>query len=111
LPVFLLRLLQKVNGAQCQQLSLAVLLAWLEPSYQTKTQWPPGGCRQGGPPGRWSDLAFVWAKPRRCSAFLGPGAPQGESLVQPGNLANSVALEPVALVLLAPFIQPGPSRR
>jgi hypothetical protein len=27
LPVFLLRLLQKVNGAQCQQLSLAVLLA------------------------------------------------------------------------------------
>jgi hypothetical protein len=33
LPVFLLRLLQKVNGAQCQQLSLAVLLAWLEPSY------------------------------------------------------------------------------
>jgi hypothetical protein len=34
LPVFLLRLLQKVNGAQCQQLSLAFLLAWLEPSYQ-----------------------------------------------------------------------------
>jgi hypothetical protein len=33
LPVFLLRLLQKVNGAQCQQLSLAVLLAWLEPSW------------------------------------------------------------------------------
>jgi hypothetical protein len=33
LPVLLLRLLQKVNGAQCQQLSLAVLLAWLEPSY------------------------------------------------------------------------------
>jgi hypothetical protein len=31
LPVFVLRLLQKVNGAQCQQLSLAVLLAWLEP--------------------------------------------------------------------------------
>ena len=30
--LFLLRLLQKVNGAQCQQLSLAVLLAWLEPS-------------------------------------------------------------------------------
>jgi hypothetical protein len=25
---------KKVNGAQCQQLSLAVLLAWLEPSYQ-----------------------------------------------------------------------------
>jgi hypothetical protein len=34
LPVFLLRLLQSVNGAQCQPLSLAVLLAWLEPSYQ-----------------------------------------------------------------------------
>ena len=34
LPVFSLRLLQKVNGAQCQQLSLAVLLAWLKPSYQ-----------------------------------------------------------------------------
>jgi hypothetical protein len=33
-----------------------------------------------------------------------PGAPQGESLVQPGDLAKSVALEPVALVLLAPFI-------
>jgi hypothetical protein len=36
LPVFLLRLLQKFNGAQYQQLSLAVLLAWSEPSYQ---QW------------------------------------------------------------------------
>ena len=34
LPVFSLRLLQKVNGAQCQQLSLAVSLAWLKPSYQ-----------------------------------------------------------------------------
>ena len=49
-------------------------------------------------------MAFVWAKPRLCGAFLGPGAPQGKSLAQPGNLANSVALEPVALVLLAPFI-------
>jgi hypothetical protein len=39
-------------------------------------------------------LVGVWAKPRPCCAFLGPGAPQGESLVQPGNLANSVALEP-----------------
>jgi hypothetical protein len=38
LPVFLLRLLQKVNGAQCQQLSLAVLLAWLEPSYHCLIQ-------------------------------------------------------------------------
>ncbi len=36
LPVFLLRLLQKVNGAQCQQLSLAVLLAWLEPRVTTR---------------------------------------------------------------------------
>ena len=49
-------------------------------------------------------MAFVWAKPRPCGAFLGPGAPQGKSLAQPGNLANSVALEPTALVLLAPFI-------
>jgi hypothetical protein len=57
--------------------------------------------RQGGPPGHWSDLAFVWAKPRLCGAFLGPGAPQGKSLAQPGNLANSVALEPVALVAKA----------
>jgi hypothetical protein len=31
LPVFLLRLLQGVSGTQCQQLSLAVLLAWLGP--------------------------------------------------------------------------------
>ena len=62
------------------------------------------GCRQGGPPGHWSDLAFVWANPRLCGAFLGPGAPQGKSLAQPRNLANSVALEPMALVLLAPFI-------
>ena len=46
-------------------------------------------------------LGFVWAKPRLCGAFLGSGAPQGESLAQPGNLANSVLLEPVALVLLA----------
>ena len=52
------------------------------------------GCSQGGPPGHWSDLAFVWAKPRICGAFLGPGAPQGESVLQPGDLANSVALEP-----------------
>jgi hypothetical protein len=36
LPVLLLRLLQKVNGAQCQQLPLAVLLAWLEPSYHPR---------------------------------------------------------------------------
>jgi hypothetical protein len=31
-------------------------------------------------------------------------APHGKSLARPGNLANSVALEPTALVLLAPFI-------
>jgi hypothetical protein len=62
------------------------------------------GCRQGGPPGHWSGLAFVWANFRLCDAFLGPGAPQGKSLAQPGSLANSVALEPMALVLLAPFI-------
>jgi amino acid permease len=36
--------------------------------------------------------------------FPGPCSPQGKSLAQPGNLANSVALEPMALVLLAPFI-------
>ena len=60
--------------------------------------------RQGGPTGHWSGLAFVWAKPRPCGAFLGPGVSQGESLARPGDLANSVALEPVALVLLAPFI-------
>jgi hypothetical protein len=35
--------------------------------------------------------------------FLGPGVAQGESLAQPGDLANSVSLEPVALVLLGPF--------
>jgi hypothetical protein len=46
---------------------------------------------------------IVEAKPRPCGAFLGPGAPQGEPLAQPGNLANSVSLEPVVLVLLAPF--------
>jgi hypothetical protein len=57
-----------------------------------------------GPPGHWSVLAFLWANPRPCGAFLGPGVPQGKSLARPGNLANSVALEPVALVLLAPFI-------
>jgi hypothetical protein len=60
--------------------------------------------KQGGPTGHWSGLAFAWAKPRPYGAFLGPGAPQGKSLAQPGDLANSVALEPVALVLLAPFI-------
>jgi hypothetical protein len=43
-------------------------------------------------------LALVWAKPRPCGAFLGPGVSQGEPLV------HSVALEPVALVLLAPLI-------
>jgi hypothetical protein len=43
-------------------------------------------------------------KTQACGAFLGPGAPQGKSLAQPGNLANSVALERMALVLLAPFI-------
>jgi hypothetical protein len=40
----------------------------------------------------------------RFGAFLGPGGPQGESLVRPGDLANSVALEPVVLVVLAPLI-------
>ena len=49
------------------------------------------------------DLALE-RKKRPCGAFLGPGVSQGESLVRPGNLANSVALEPVVLVLLAPFI-------
>jgi hypothetical protein len=42
LPVFSLRLLQKVNGAQCQQLSLAVLLPWLKPSYQPALQHSAG---------------------------------------------------------------------
>ena len=51
-------------------------------------------------------MAFVWAKPRLFVALswalVHPR--EGKSLAQPGNLANSVALEPVALVLLAPFI-------
>jgi hypothetical protein len=49
-------------------------------------------------------LAIAWENPGLCGAFLGPSAPQGKSLAQPGNLANSVALKPVVLVLLAPFI-------
>jgi hypothetical protein len=74
----------------------------LGPGGSGSTKGVAGGV--AGAPGRWSGLAFVWAKPRLCGAFLGPGAPQGKPLAQPGNLANSVALEPMALVLLAPFI-------
>jgi hypothetical protein len=51
---YVLRLLQKVNGAQCQRLSLAVLLAWLEPSYheekcrvEKKGAGRPRGCGVG----------------------------------------------------------------
>jgi hypothetical protein len=70
-------------------------------------QWSKGGdarspgCRQGGPPGHWSDLAFAWEKTGPCGAFLGPGSPRDESLVRPGDLANSVALEPAGGILSA----------
>jgi hypothetical protein len=66
LPVFSLRLLQKVNGAQCQQLSLAVLLAWLKPSYHPR----PPSWRRGPPSG--------FLKAERAPCFTsGPGARYG----------------------------------
>jgi hypothetical protein len=76
---------------------------WLALSHYAlrRATWDRGR-RQVGPPGHWSSLIFVWSNPRLCDTFLGPGAPQGESLARPlaGNLANLGPLGPVSLVML-----------